>query len=84
MREVLFFFAGAALTWLIVTDLHGNILRYDRTFGIMCRVYGLNAILVDPWTDDRHWLCADLSEAVREDVLWEELVAAIRQETSDE
>lgn len=62
---------GALVSWLFTADHYGHIYRGDTIAGIMCRVYGYDAVRIGGW-DEEETVCIDLSRATPEDDLWGE------------
>lgn len=67
---------AAPLAWLITADHYGHILRGDPTAGIACRIYDLQTVRYGHWGETVN-LCVDLSGAIPERQLWDELKAQI-------
>lgn len=78
IKDIMFFFSGAALSWLITADHYGHIVRGDTISGIACRINELDAVRVGP-IGETETLCIDLSPAIPEQVLWDDLISQIEE-----
>ena len=70
---------GAVAAWFVTADHYGKILRGGSLDGVMCRVHGLSGVLYGPF-GDTEMICADLTGAIPEKVLWDELLARLQEQ----
>jgi len=77
IKAASWFVFGVVLGWSFAADHYGHIVRGDLGAGIMCRVHGLDGVRVGMYPHSSNYLCADLSGAIPEQQLFDEMKSRI-------
>ena len=77
MKYVSLIALGALLGWGFAADHYGHIVRGDLGAGIMCRVHGLDGVRVGMYPHSSNYMCVDLSGAIPEQQLFDQMKSRI-------
>lgn len=78
MKYAIGFFAGAILTFVIVADHYGRLITNSTISGILCRVHGLDGMIVGEWGEKKEVWCVDMLNAVPEQQLFDEMIDSLQ------